>query len=205
MILSSLRRNQSGITLIETLVASSILIIGIVAALILAVYSLRVVETSKQELVATNLAREGLEVVRNIRDTNWLDQSNPDWNDGLLGIENPAYFVPRFNPTTGEWILEEIGQVNAVDCESSTTEVECRIVWSDNDVGVDPMYLQLDPLIAYGEGEMLGYSRYIIIDDLAPEEKVEITAKVFYKGFDRSNSDFSSSIELQDELTNWQE
>ncbi len=207
MILNSLRRNQSGITLIEVLVASSILIVGIVAALILAMYSLRVAEVSKQELIATNLAREGVEVVRNIRDSNWLDQSDPDWTSGLVGTGTTSYFVPVFNPLTGSWTLSEISFAESQDCESSTTTVLCRIVWSNNGSGFDRMYLQFNPAGIYSPNDILPYSRYIVIDynSSLSEDLLNVTAKVFYKGFNRSETNFSHSIEIQEELTNWQE
>lgn len=64
--------SQQGQTLIETLVASFILVMGISAALTLAVFSLSATDKIKQEAIAMGLAREGLEVVKNMRDTNWL-------------------------------------------------------------------------------------------------------------------------------------
>ncbi len=64
--------NQKGQTLIETLVAAFILTMGISAALGLAQYSLHATSDIKQRIIAIGLAREGLEAVKNIRDTNWL-------------------------------------------------------------------------------------------------------------------------------------
>lgn len=66
------RQAQAGQTLIETLVAAFILIMGISAALGLATYSLSVTGKIKQQTIAIGLAREGIEVIKNMRDTNWL-------------------------------------------------------------------------------------------------------------------------------------
>jgi len=205
MILNEFRKNQSGITLIETLVAASILIIGIVGALILTTYSIQVSEVSKQELIATNLAREGLEVVRNIRDTEWLDPSNPAWMDGIVGPGDTIYVVPIFDPATGEWTLLDITGSES-NCDQRATTEACRVVFHDNDAGVDPMYLQYDSGVSsYDESDLLGYSRYIEIEDNSPDEKIHVTATVYYKGFSRSGAVFNNKIEISEDLTNWHE
>lgn len=67
-----LKTHQQGQTLIETLVAAFILVMGITAAVSLASYSLGISTNIKQRVVAIGLAREGIEVVKNMRDTNWL-------------------------------------------------------------------------------------------------------------------------------------
>lgn len=66
---------QAGQTLIETLVAIFILVTGVTSALGLAVYALSTSTGIVKQIVATGLAREGLEAVKHMRDTNWLQQS----------------------------------------------------------------------------------------------------------------------------------
>ncbi|MBI5529878.1 MAG: hypothetical protein HY918_00035 [Candidatus Doudnabacteria bacterium] len=63
---------SAGQTLIETLVALFILIMGVSAAAGLAVYALSSSTGVIKQIVANGLAREGIEAVRNMRDTNWL-------------------------------------------------------------------------------------------------------------------------------------
>ena len=64
--------SQKGQTLIETVVAVFIMIMGIVSALGLAIYSLNASSNISKQIIAVGLAREGVEVVKNMRDTNWL-------------------------------------------------------------------------------------------------------------------------------------
>jgi type II secretory pathway pseudopilin PulG len=66
------KARQSGQTLIETVVAVFILVMGIVAALGLAVYSLNASSNVTKQIVGIGLAREGVEAVKNMRDSNWL-------------------------------------------------------------------------------------------------------------------------------------
>ncbi len=73
--------SQAGQTLIETLVAVFILVMGIVAALGLAIYALNASSNVTKQIVAIGLTREGIEAVKNMRDTNWLK----------LTIDNDCY------------------------------------------------------------------------------------------------------------------
>jgi len=57
------------------LIAIFILILALTATIVLIVTSVRAGRESINKLVATNLAREGIEVVRNIRDSNWISPS----------------------------------------------------------------------------------------------------------------------------------
>lgn len=68
---SHLRRNR-GMTLIETLVAVSILAVAIVAPMSLTIQSLLSAYYARDQVVAFNLAQEAIESVRSVRDGNIL-------------------------------------------------------------------------------------------------------------------------------------
>lgn len=70
----------AGQTLIETLAALFILVMGVTAATGLAIYSFSASTSITKQIVATGLAREGIEAIKNMRDTNWLKQSPIDSN-----------------------------------------------------------------------------------------------------------------------------
>lgn len=65
-------KTQAGQTLIETVVAIFILVMGVTAAVGLAIYVLNASTNVTKQIIATGLAREGIEAVKNMRDTNWL-------------------------------------------------------------------------------------------------------------------------------------
>ncbi len=75
-----MQHTQDGQTLIETMVAIFILVTGIVAALGLSIFAFNTSNNVTQQIIATGLAREGIEAVKNIRDTNWLQQTTIDAN-----------------------------------------------------------------------------------------------------------------------------
>ena len=85
-----LNKNNKGFTLLETIVAIGVIMVGLIAVLVLINGSLFYVSLIKDRLTVAYLNSEGLEVVRNIRDNNWLQ--NLAWNNSLSdGDYNIAY------------------------------------------------------------------------------------------------------------------
>jgi len=76
------KNKKNGFTIIEAIVAIFILTVGIIACSILADQVFRSASTAKDRLIAVNLAQEGIEVIRNIRDNSWL-ALDPTWKDDL--------------------------------------------------------------------------------------------------------------------------
>lgn len=72
---------KKGFTVIEVIVAIFVITAGIVGVLSLVTQTISSVTHSKDKLIAAYLAQEGIEIVRNIRDTNWLEEE--DWNNGI--------------------------------------------------------------------------------------------------------------------------
>jgi prepilin-type N-terminal cleavage/methylation domain-containing protein len=83
-------RPQGGFTLLETLIAISILTIGAVSVFTVISNTLSVNKVNTSRLTAAYLAQEGLEIVRNIRDGNWLEGRTvaTDWNEGLTNCSS---------------------------------------------------------------------------------------------------------------------
>ncbi|MBU1019178.1 hypothetical protein KJ764_04370 [Patescibacteria group bacterium] len=81
-------------SLIETIVAVTVIALGAVSVGIMVRTGLVGDELSQDRMFATNLAKEGIDAVSNIRDTNWLRyglQNDDCWNtaDGpLINIRN---------------------------------------------------------------------------------------------------------------------
>lgn len=79
-----------GFTIIEVTVAIFIITAGTVGVLSLISQTVGSATISSQRLTAAYLAQEGIEIVRDIRDSNWLEQRwseeeilQPFWDDGL--------------------------------------------------------------------------------------------------------------------------
>lgn len=81
-------KKSGGFSLLEVLIAIFILVIGIVGAYSAFNSMMANSAIAKERLTAAYLAQEGIEIVRNIRDANWLNYT------GTMGWNN--YTVPYF-------------------------------------------------------------------------------------------------------------
>jgi len=74
---------NKGFTILEVIIAIFVVTIGVLAAYTVTQQMISYTYRSASRLTAVYLAMEGIEIVRNIRDTNWLE-SAPSWKDGLI-------------------------------------------------------------------------------------------------------------------------
>ncbi len=115
MIKKTAPNSQLGQTLIETVVAVFILVTALITATGLAYYSFRSSDNSSREIIGTALAREGIEGVKNIRDSNWqsgtLSACDSEigagrkcyltWNAGL----NAGDYAVDYNANSNNWTV----------------------------------------------------------------------------------------------------
>ncbi len=86
-------QSQAGITLIGVLVATLVFVTILIATMNLLGRTTREVGRSREQFIATNLAREGLELVQHVRDTNFFSPSVPGtntWTDRAILPGMPA-------------------------------------------------------------------------------------------------------------------
>jgi prepilin-type N-terminal cleavage/methylation domain-containing protein len=76
-----IKRSQAGFSLIEVIIAMFILSSAVFGTYILVQQTLIAAAANKLQLTAYYLGQEGVEIVRNIRDTNWLQEET--WTTGL--------------------------------------------------------------------------------------------------------------------------
>lgn len=135
---------RKGFTLIELIVTIGVLSLGILAVIALSGKSYGALSLQKNKLIGMNLAKEGIEIMRNIRDENWLytesshcdsnstptvcadgrveqDGSDCDWRCGSKNIieGNPGFFRMDENfrdlDRNGDVV---IGSGAATDCQT---------------------------------------------------------------------------------------
>ena len=73
---------KKGFTLLETVIALGILITSTLLVYGMTVRIFSNIQEEKTKFVAAYLAQEGIEIVRNIRDVNWISGAD-DWDYGL--------------------------------------------------------------------------------------------------------------------------
>ena len=83
---TNFKKKQKAFTLVEVLIAISILTIGILSGFILITKVLYNTAVIQDRLTASFLTQEGIELVRQVRDSNFLQIMNGEsveWKDGL--------------------------------------------------------------------------------------------------------------------------
>lgn len=117
-------------SLIETIIAVFILATGATAAFAFLVSSLRMTENIENRIIAINLAREGIEAVRTIRDSNWIEHGGSRreyWNcvgDGSCSnkIENGSY-IADLDTDNMRWVLyKKTGVLDLSDGENENED-----------------------------------------------------------------------------------
>ncbi len=80
---------NSGFTIIEAMIAATVISIGLIGVLTLCTVSMKFGRISLNRVIAANLSQEGIEVIRSIRDNYWLDGKNPWDHEPPLPEKNP--------------------------------------------------------------------------------------------------------------------
>jgi len=87
-------KNQKGFTLAELLITIFVFTVGILGIYLVVQNSYATLNYAKNRLIAIYLAQEGIEIVRNIRDTNWLEGQS--WDDELFEGTNRVQYDKGF-------------------------------------------------------------------------------------------------------------
>ena len=108
------RSSHAGFTLIEGIIAIGIISTAMLVGLGLAFSNLTAAQANSDRIIAANLAREGIEVVRHVRDSNWLRQEANVDKDGNPGNGLTFYSWDDFHD---DWPDDA---TPALDCGSGT-------------------------------------------------------------------------------------
>ena len=79
-----IKKFAKGFMVVEVLVVLVILSFGLIPTLSVITSSINISKIIRNNLISANLAQEGIEVVRSLRDANWFNGSN--FNNELIGI-----------------------------------------------------------------------------------------------------------------------
>lgn len=150
----NVNKSQKGFTLVEILAVIFVIAVGITGVFSLIQTTISSSRLISQQLTATYLAQEGVELVRAVRDTNWLEDRFEDtaWDEDL---------------NQGEY------QLDYTDLEEGETP---------EDPAIEPYgdYLKLDGEgYNYDTGDKTRFKRKITVEKLN-SDKMKVTAEVFF-------------------------
>ena len=151
---SSFKFQNKGFTLLEIIIAIFFVTVGMGGVFTVVQKSFSMMSLSASRLVAANLAQEGSEVVRNIRDTHWREAQN--WDAGL----------------------------GAGDYQVQYNDAETDIVFCAAPCSYDVMgFLKIDAgngFYNYDTGDDTKFKRRVTIDKITPDS-MKITSEIIWK------------------------
>ncbi len=124
MYLHSLKHSRSGFTLIELIVGMTIFSIGMTAILALLSTTIDTATVSRQEIIVSNLLREQVELIKNVRNSNV--RNFVPWDSAFTGGANPWYIIP------GSYIIENDYTSTGIIYTPGTSIPEKSPVYFDN-------------------------------------------------------------------------
>lgn len=150
---------KSGQGLLEIIVAIGVLSTGVFSAVALMTSSLNATKENEARLLGSNLAREGIEAVRAIRDSNWLSSSV--WDTGLEGVGGDYTGIVFFDWTNGNWSMDFTA--NDITGESA---VVLRLE--------DGLAVQIPPSVSAPPVEETLYRRLITVNPLCYDQATRL-------------------------------
>lgn len=185
---SSSPQSHTGFTLIETLVAIFIFSAALVALSGIAARGVSSVNRAKEVVTAEFLAQEGLEVVRNIRDTTTL-QGGALWNEGFASSAGGT------NCQNAQCDISYVGGIQLVPCQG-----QC------NPLRIQNGLYSSDPAVSGGPNSIVetNFVRSIRVAPLAtntlgePVEYLVVSRVTWPVGLGQR------SVQMATTLTDWQ-
>ncbi len=177
------RSTTEGFTILETLVAISILILALTAAFSVAQNGLSLSISARDEVTAYYLAQEGVEFIRNLRDENSLNEAG--WLTGISGDPgDDCYF--------GNYCAIDSPNKNIDPCGSAA--VDCPMLKQDTS----------QQSVSYGAyGLASGWSttqfrRSLLFKEISPDEVALTVIVSWTKGVN------TRQFVVHENLFNWQ-
>ena len=176
------KKSGGGFTLLETLIAIFVITVGLIGGMSAIVQTLRLSSYSSSKLTAAYLAQEGIEIVRNIRDTNWLEAETASnyWDEGLFACSigcivdyKHSYGLSFIDPVLPSFFP---GNPN-----------------TDKFLNIDS-----DGFYSYAAGAPTKFKRLVIIHAATESQKLEVAVRVTWSAWGKFYS-----FSVQENLYDW--
>lgn len=200
---------KRGFTLIESLIAISILTIAVTTSMSLTADSLATVKLSKNRLIASGLAQETVELIRNKRDNNYLEVisgSDRDWLEGINKNGGPAQPCRATRTETDGCVVELVPDTNNsrnfvnIAHVSSINRAKAEIIYKGKNDG-DTVRMYRHKIGTESPGTDEKFARFVTVEELGPsgdEFMARVTVSVEWE-----ERDGSQKVEVVTYLFDW--
>lgn len=156
-------RTDKGFNVLEVILSITIIVVGILAITNLFFALSKSAAMNKNKIIAIYLAEENMEIVRQIRDTNWLNSSN--WDQGISAGDSVAAVLDSTDITKGFQLVNR--------------NANSEIVYEDT---VGGGYFQnLPPGLLPPEWKPINFKRWLTVTK-PDADTVEVVSHVYYNG-----------------------
>jgi len=186
-------RDERGMTLIESIIAITIMVTAITGPMMLAYQSLRATRDARNQLIATHLASEGIEIVLSIRSNN--SAKNVPWDNGL------NYCVYGSTPCVLN--LLNLKEYNPLSPDNAPIQYDCataECLARSELYFKNGIYLQPHLVLPGGVSvwEKSPFRRIISIQSLSPNIS-RVTSTVYFRRFNGTEG----TVVVIDDMYNW--
>lgn len=190
---------KKAFTLIEVILGISILGVMLMAMTSLTITAIRANQANIHRLTAYYLAQEAIEGVRNMRDSNWLQNRTYDEGYEFWGsnFSEDGYYTLSYRPEAdasypSSWLLTYFGNDLDGGLEAAkSASLLNRVVYGDRPFYVHYSSADVDPTL---------YFRYLKIVHDPSGDWFEVTAVVSWQEHGRE-----SQVEVSTELSDWRQ
>lgn len=190
--------SQKGFTIMETLVAISLLLLAITGPMVFAQNGLRAAFQSRDQVTAFYLAQDAIEFVKNRRDHHILDQESSKWLDSFTG--SPSCASTGTGRAGGCSFDTSIYNGTIVRCTYGTgLEVGCLGEKTD---GTEDNPLKIDATTGiFGHtGTNSIFSRTVYVDTTTAPEEARVTVIVRWRSHENLGV---REIQVVEYIRNW--
>lgn len=206
--------SENGQGLMELIVAIGIIVVGLFSVWALFFSNFAGEQEAETRMVASNLAREGLEVVKNLRDSNWLSAENNIMTGGQLWTWDNGFVIAKYY-ALGQIFSTSSGYVGSTTLVSIDGPDDARAI----------LYINKDGFYDHNAtGNPSGFKRFLAIRNICcastdglkcNDETFTIDPRTCSSGQNKIGIDVISEVRwqgankqarkvlLQDQLFNW--
>ncbi len=152
--------DQTGQTLIEAIAALGVGVVVVTAIVVVVISALNNAQFSKNQNLAAQYAQQGMEIMRQMRDSDWSSFSLYGNGSYCLDKDTTTLFVKDALPVNGcshggsnpqnvDVFARRIDiEENSSDCSNSQTKVLVSVSWSDNKCTTSNLYCHKVDLVS---------------------------------------------------------